>query len=354
MNYFKFLGKKNRIIQMKMFSNLITKVAMFSTKKYDREYFKSNICENKSKLAITYIEEQLNENTYIMAQDHSIICVFVNDRLNSEVLIKLSELNIKKIVLRCAGFNNINLEKAKELNFRIVRVPAYSPHSVAEHAVCLMLALNRKLKKSIDRSRDLNFELDGLLGFDMNGKTVGVIGTGRIGLILIKILLGFGCKVICCDPFKNPEVESLGLPYVDLNTIYKESDIISLHCFLNNETFHTINEKAINQMKKGVMIINTSRGALIDTHAVILGLKSGQVGYLGIDVIEHEEDVFFSDLSDSVIQNDEIARLLVFNNVIITAHQAFFTKEAINNIALTTIENIICLAEDKVCKNQIN
>lgn len=333
-------------------SNII-KVAMFSSRKYDREHFEENLKNYSSKIQITYYSEQLNENTYIMAQGHSIVCVFVNDVLNAEVLDKLSKLGINKVVFRCAGFNNIDLEKSRELNFKVARVPAYSPNAIAEHAVCLMLMLNRKMKKSVDRSRDLNFELDGLLGFDMAGKTVGVLGTGRIGFCLIKILLGFGCRVLCFDPFKNPEVEKMGLPYVDLDTIYRESDIISLHCFLTKENFHMIGEKQINQMKKGVMIINTSRGPLIDTHAVIEGLKSGQIGYLGIDVVEHEEEIFFTDCSDSVLKDDDIARLLVFNNVVITGHQAFFTKEAINTIAQTTLGNIVCMVENKECKNYV-
>ena len=326
------------------------KVAMFSSKKYDKEFFEKAILSQKLNLKITYIQEQLNENTFIMATDHSIVCVFVNDKLNSDVLIKLSKIGVSKIALRCAGFNNIDLEKAKELKFKICRVPGYSPNAIAEHAICLMLALNRKLKKSIDRSRDLNFELEGLIGFDMLGKTVGIIGTGRIGFCLIKILLGFGCKVICNDPFKNPEVEKLGLSYVDLETIYKDSDIISIHCFMNNENYHMINEKQIQLMKRGVMIINTSRGGLINTHSIIEGLKSGHIGYLGIDVVEHEEEIFFNDQSDTVLQDDDIARLLTFNNVIITGHQAFFTKEAINTIAQITLENIKCFIEDKECK----
>lgn len=330
-----------------------TKLAIFSTRNYDKTYFTKMNEELGIHYEMTFFECQLNAKTGIMAKDHHAVCVFVNDDLSKEVLDILHEQDIKTIVLRCAGFNNIDLEYAKEKRFKIARVPAYSPNAIAEHAVCLMLALNRRIKKSIDRVREGNFSLDGLLGFDMVNKTVGVIGTGRIGAILAKIVHGFGCKVLLFDPYKNQELVNLGMKYVEMDEVLTSSDIISLHCNLTAENTHLINEEVIKTMRDGVMIINTSRGALLDTKAIIRGLKSGKIGYLGIDVVEHEEDIFFKDLSDSTVKDDDILRLMSFNNVIITAHQAFFTKEALTCIAQTTLSNLRDIVEGSECKNLI-
>jgi D-lactate dehydrogenase len=252
----------------------------------------------------------------------------------------LNDEKVALIALRCAGFNNVDVDAAAHAGVGVVRVPAYSPYAVAEHTVGLILALNRKLHKSYSRVRDYNFALDGLLGFDLHGKTVGVTGTGKIGQIFAKLMMGFGCKILAYDKYPSKELEGQGVQYADLPELYENSDIISLHCPLTHGTYHIINEYAIGLMKKDVMIINTSRGPLIDTGAVIGGLKSGKVGYLGLDVYEEEEELFFEDLSQKVIQDDQFVRLQTFPNVLITAHQAFFTKEAVSNITRTTLENI--------------
>jgi D-lactate dehydrogenase len=280
------------------------------------------------------------EKTLPLAKGYDAICVFVNDVVHAPVIEGLKENGVKLIALRCAGFNNVDIGKAADLGMGVVRVPAYSPYAVAEHSLGLILTLNRKFHKAYTRVRDGNFALDGLLGFDLHDKTIGIIGTGRIGQIFIKLIKGFSCEVLAYDKFPNKEVEASGVKYVGLQELYSKSDVISLHCPLNHETYHIINEYAIESMKDNVMIVNTSRGKLIDTGAVIDGLKAGKVGYLGLDVYEEEEDLFFEDLSDTVIQDDQFVRLQTFPNVLITAHQAFFTKEAINNIARTTFENI--------------
>ena len=248
--------------------------------------------------------------------------------------------------MRCAGFNNVDLDTAKELGLVVTRVPAYSPESVAEHTIALIMGLNRKLHKAYNRVKDDNFSLAGLLGFDLHGKTVGVIGTGQIGLALVRILKGFGCRIICFDPNESDEVTTLGGSYVPLEAIFSQSDIISLHCPLMSKTNHLINEQSIAQMKDGVMIINTSRGGLVDTQSVINGLKNRKIGYLGLDVYEMEGDLFFEDKSLEIIQDDVFQRLLTFPNVIITGHQGFFTQEALQKIAETTIENILTSADE--------
>ncbi|MCG8700711.1 MAG: 2-hydroxyacid dehydrogenase, partial [Bacteroidales bacterium] len=294
----------------------------------------------KFKFDITYFESRMYEKTVPLAKGFDVVCVFVNDSLQAPVLEGLKEQGVKLIALRCAGFNNVDIVKAAELGIGIVRVPAYSPYAVAEHTLGLMLALNRKLHRAYSRVRDANFALDGLLGFDLHGKTIGVIGTGKIGQIFISLLKGFGVKILAYDKFPNENLKKQGIEYVDLQDLYSQSDIISLHCPLTHETYHIINEYAIRTMKENVMIINTSRGPLIDTAAVIEGLKSGRVGYLGLDVYEEEEALFFEDLSGTVIQDDQFVRLQTFPNVLITAHQAFFTKEAVHNISQTTFENI--------------
>src|SRR5690606_29504171 len=252
----------------------------------------------------------------------------------------LSANGVKLIALRCAGFNNVDIETSKKLQLRVVRVPAYSPYAVAEHATAIILALNRKTHKAYNRVRENNFSLDKLTGFDLNGKTVGVIGTGQIGLAFCKIMGGFGCKVIACDVAESKKAVALGVQYVSQDTLLQTSDIVSLHCPLTPDTYHLINENALSKMKPGVMLINTSRGGLIDTKAAISALKSSKLGFLGIDVYEEEENLFFKDLSELIIQDDDISRLMTFPNVLITAHQAFLTREALTQIAKTTLDNI--------------
>jgi D-lactate dehydrogenase len=286
------------------------------------------------------LEPRLDSATVALAAGHEVVCAFVNDRLDAEVVGRLKESGVRLIALRCAGYNNVDLKAAAAQGVGVVRVPAYSPNAVAEHALGLMLCLNRHYHRSFARLREGNFSLDGLLGFDMHGKTVGVVGTGRIGQVLSGILKGMGCRILAHDTFPSKELAATGVEYVELQRLYEESDIISLHCPLTQETFHIVNEYSIAAMKKGVMIVNTSRGPLIDTEAVIVALKAGKVGYLGLDVYEEEQGLFFEDLTDKVIQDDMFVRLQAFPNVLITAHQAFFTKEAVANIAATTMENV--------------
>ncbi|MFP4321949.1 MAG: 2-hydroxyacid dehydrogenase [Anaerolineales bacterium] len=315
------------------------KVAVFSTKPYDRHYLEQANTEHDHEL--TFFEPRLMRNTLPLARDFEAICPFVNDVLDADNLRQLSDMGIRLIALRAAGFNNIDLAAAQLLDITIARVPAYSPYAVAEHTVALILTLNRKIHRAYDRVRDGNFSLDGLLGFDLHNRCVGIIGTGKIGIITAEILKGFGTNVVAYDLFPNKQYEESGLlSYVDLPELFSKSDIISLHCPLTPDTYHILNTRAVNQMKPGVMIINTSRGALIDAQAMIDGLKSEQIGYLGLDVYEEEADLFFEDFSERVIQDDVFARLLTFPNVIITGHQGFFTREALQNIADTTLANI--------------
>ena len=312
------------------------KIAFFSAKTYDKEFFNRYVTTHE----LIYFEAQLNEQTVNLTAGCNAVCVFVNDKLNKAVLDQLKSKGIKLIALRCAGFNNVDLESAKANNIKVVRVPAYSPHAVAEHAVALILTLNRKTHKAYNRVREGNFSLERLTGFDLFEKTVGVIGTGKIGQAFCNIMLGFGCKVLAFDLFENKELAAKGVEYVPLIDVLQQSDIISLHCPLNEQTKHIINGQTIAMMKEGVMLINTSRGGLIDTPAVIALLKNGKIGYLGLDVYEQEEKLFFKDLSENIIQDDMIMRLLSFPNVLITSHQGFFTEEALTQIAQTTLSNI--------------
>lgn len=284
----------------------------------------------------------LNETTAALVSNTQAVCVFVNDQVNEQVCAQLAAAGVRIIALRCAGFNNVNLEAAKKHQLRVCRVPAYSPESVAEHAVAMILTLNRKTHKAYNRVREQNYSLNGLLGFNLFGKTVGVVGTGNIGACFCKIMLGFGCRVIAYDIIKNPALEKLGVTYVPMEEVLK-SAIISLHCPLTPETHHLINENTLLQMEPGVMLINTSRGGLIDTKAVIQALKKGIIGYLGMDVYEQEENLFFKDLSNRLLEDETLQRLASFHNVLITAHQAFFTEEALHEIATTTLKNIISL-----------
>jgi D-lactate dehydrogenase len=312
-------------------------VAIFSAKKYDREFLNA---ANGSLHKLRFFEPHLNEETVSLAAGFEAVCVFVNDQVNAAVIATLESLGVRLIALRCAGYNNVDLSAAKKHGVTVVRVPAYSPYAVAEHTIALMLALNRKLHRAYNRVREGNLALDGLVGFDMHGKTVGVIGTGQIGTVVAQILIGFGCPTLAFDPFPNAACRSLGVRYVELNQLFAESDIITVHCPLTPENKHLINGQALEKMKKGVMLINTSRGALLDTVAIIEGLKNGKIGYLGLDVYEEEEEIFFEDRSGLILSDDVFARLLTFPNVIITGHQAFFTREALLNIAATTIDNI--------------
>ncbi len=313
-------------------------IVFFSTKPYDKKYFEaSNKNFNNN---IRFVDPHLSLETIDLIDDAPAICVFVNDVLDKPVLSKLKDRGVQLIALRCAGFNNINLEAAHELGLKVVRVPAYSPHAVAEHTVGLMLSLNRKIHRAYIRVRDGNFSLNGLLGFNFSGRTVGIIGTGKIGSIVARMLVAFGMKVLAYDPYPNPECEQLGISYVGKDELLEKSDVVTLHCPLTDETHHLIDESALSIMKDNVMLINTSRGAMLDTHAIIKGLKSKKIGYLGLDVYEQEDDLFFEDLSWEIIQDDVFERLLTFPNVLVTAHQGFFTSDALKNIADTTLKSI--------------
>jgi D-lactate dehydrogenase len=325
------------------------KISFFSTQPYDKTFFTRY---NEGQVfELDFQEAQLTEKTVELVNNAGAVCVFVNDVVNANVCRELAAKGVKVIALRCAGFNNVDLQAAKINGLRVCRVPAYSPEAVAEHAVAMILTLNRKTHKAYNRVREQNFSLNGLLGFNLHGKTVGVIGTGNIGKAFCRIMLGFGCRVLAFDIIANKEMEAAGVTYHPLSEVLN-TDIVSIHCPLNHQTQHLINPETILMMKKGVMLINTSRGALVDTKAVIEALKSGHIGYLGIDVYEQEEHLFFRDLSDRVIQDDEIQRLMSFSNVLITAHQAFFTEEALSQIATSTLNSVSQLIKNNNLANQ--
>ncbi len=326
------------------------KIAVFSAKRYDREFLDA---ANAGKYALRFLEPHLNEETASLAAGFEAVCVFVNDELSNTVLETIAAFGVKLVALRCAGFNNVDLHAAARLGITVVRVPAYSPHAVAEHSVALILALNRRIHRAYNRVREGNFALDGLLGFDLHGRTVGVIGTGRIGTVFAHIMTGFGCEILCHDPTPDPERLPTTAKIVSLDEIYAKSDIISLHCPLTPENHHLISNTTLARMKDGVMLINTSRGALLDTSDVIEALKCGKVGALGLDVYEEEADLFFEDLSSTIIPDDIFARLLTFPNVLITGHQAFFTREALENIAATTLANIAEWEASGTCRNSV-
>lgn len=327
------------------------KILFYSAQPYDQRYFTASNQSNNYELR--FLEYPLNEDNTALVKDETIVCVFVNDQVNAAVLQLLHKKGVKLIALRCAGFNNVDLKTAAALGIKVVRVPAYSPHAVAEHAITLLLALNRKICKANSRIRDNNFTLNGLEGFDLYQKTVGVIGTGNIGAVFCKIMLGFGCKVLAYDVKSDPSLVAAGVAYVAVDTLLANSDIISLHCPLMDATYHLINAATIATMKRGATLINTSRGALIDTKAVIEGLKNGHIGALGIDVYEQEEQLFFHDHSGSIILDDIISRLMTFPNVLITAHQGFFTQEALTQIADTTLGNISSFINGKQLLNEV-
>ena len=327
------------------------KAAFFSTKTYDQEYFEK--CNQDNRHELNFFETSLNRHTASLGNGFDAVCVFVNDTLDKPTIEKLSENGIKLIALRCAGFNNVDLEAAAANNIKIVRVPAYSPQAVAEHAVALILTLNRKTHKAYNRVRENNFSLERLVGFNLYGKTVGIIGTGIIGIAFAKIMLGFGCKVIAYDIKPSDELKDLGVVYEDIDKILSKSDIISLHCPLNEETHHLLDAKAFDKMKTGAMLINTGRGALIDTSAVVNALKNEKLGYLGIDVYEQESGLFFKDHSETVNKDDDFLKLLSFPNVLITGHQGFFTKEALEQIATVTLENLTDFEQGNDLKNEV-
>ncbi|AWV98806.1 2-hydroxyacid dehydrogenase [Arcticibacterium luteifluviistationis] len=325
------------------------KIAVFSTQSYDKEY----LDKFKEDLNLTYFEASLNTSTVSLTKGYDVVCAFVNDKLDKETIDTLAKNGVKAIAMRCAGYNNVDLTAAADNNITVMHVPVYSPHAIAEHAVALILTLNRKTHKAYNRVREGNFSLQNLTGFDLYNKTVGVIGTGEIGAIFCKIMLGFGCKVLAFDMVESAELKSAGVQFESMENILKQSDIISLHCPLTPKTFHLFDEEAFAKMKKGAMLINTSRGGVIDTSAVIEALKNRTLGYLGIDVYEQEDKLFFHDLSESVIQDDQIQRLISFPNVLITSHQGFFTKEALDQIAITTLKNITNFASGNTIENEV-
>ena len=328
------------------------KIAFFSTKPYDQRSFQA--ANEQHHHDLVFFEPRLDPSTVALAEGFPVVCVFINDELTEETLQAIARTGTKAIALRCAGFNNVDLQVAAELGLTVVRVPAYSPYAVAEHAVGLILSLNRKLYRAYNRVRDDNFELNGLLGFDIHGKTVGVVGTGKIGACFARIMHGFGAQLLAYDVYENPACLELGVTYVGLNELLAQSDIISLHCPLLPATHHLINDETLQQVKPGAMLVNTSRGALVNTRAVIDALKSGRLGYFGSDVYEEEEAIFFQDHSDRVIQDETFQLLQSFPNVVMTAHQAFFTKEAINNIAETTLTNITDVTAGRECPNTVH
>jgi D-lactate dehydrogenase len=313
------------------------KVLVYSTRPYDEESLNS---ANHGKHQLHFTEARLDKPTAALAKDYPAVCCFVDDALNAGVLTQLNKGGTSLVALRSTGFNNVDLEAAEEKGMTVMRVSRYSPYAVAEFAVCIMLALNRKIHRAYDRVREGNFLLDGLLGFDLHGKVVGIVGTGRIGAVLAQILHGFDCKLLGYDIKENPDCSSLGMKYVTLEELLSQSDIVSLHTPLNKHTRHMINAKTLASMKRGAMLINTSRGALVDSRALITALKKLHLGAAGLDVYEEESHIYFKNLSDEIITDDVISRLTTFPNVIITGHQAFFTKEALNIIADTTIKNI--------------
>lgn len=321
------------------------KITFFSAKPYDKEFFiKGNA---RFGFEFTFFETHLGPHIVQAVEPTDAICVFVNDKVNKQVIEVLAQKGVKVIALRCAGFNNVDLDAAKENNIKVCRVPAYSPEAVAEHALAMMLTLNRKTHKAYNRVREQNFSLHGLLGFTMKGKTVGIIGTGHIGAEMAKIMKGMSCHVIAYDVQQNPELVERGIQYLSLDEVLKQSDIITLHCPLMPQTHHMINAGALATMKKGAMLINTSRGGLIDTPAVIDSLKEQHLGYLGIDVYEQEEKIFFRDLSENIIADETLQLLMSFPNVLVTAHQAFFTREALEQITDVTLNNVNLLLQNK-------
>ena len=327
------------------------KMAVFSTKPYDAKFLVA--ANARAGHELNFFEEKLSPHTAKLAEGHSAVCAFVNDILNARTLDVLHGQTVRFVALRCAGFNQVDVRYASSLGLKIAHVPAYSPYAVAEFALALVLALNRRIHRAYNRVRDGNFSIDGLLGFDLHEKTVGIVGTGKIGRVLSGLFTGFGVNLLGYDLYQSREFIDLGGSYVDLDTLFAESDIISLHCPLTPQTFHLIDAESIAKMKTGVMIINTSRGALVDASAVIEGLKSEQIGYLGLDVYEQEADLFYENLSERIIQDDVLQRLVTFPNVIVTSHQAYFTDRALENISNTTVANLTAFERGDTLVNEV-
>lgn len=327
------------------------KIAIYSTKHYDQKYLEQ--VNQQYGFELVFFDFLLSESTAKTAVDCDAVCIFVNDDGSRPVLEELAGLGVRYIALRCAGFNNVDLDAAAELGLQVVRVPAYSPEAVAEHAVGLMMTLNRRIHRAYQRTRDANFSLDGLTGFNMHNKTAGIIGTGKIGIATLRILKGFGMRLLAFDPYPSEQALALGAEYVDLKTLFAESHVISLHCPLTAENHHLLNAQAFSQMRDGVMIINTSRGGLIDSQAAIDALKQQKIGALGMDVYENERDLFFEDKSNDVIQDDVFRRLSACHNVLFTGHQAFLTAEALTAISDTTLENLSQLNRGETCQNRV-
>lgn len=326
------------------------KIALFSAKDYEKDLFREALGQEHE---ISFFKNQLRAGTAVLAEGHDVVVSFVNDCLNRECLSQLKEAGVRLIALRCAGYNHVDLHAAHELGLPVVRVPEYSPYAVAEHALALLLAVNRHIHKAYVRVRENNFTLHGLMGFDLRGKTVGVIGTGKIGKVFCDLLTGFGCEVIAHDPFPNAELVNRGVSYVELPELMHRSKVISLHCPLTPSTHHIIDDETLAFCEEGVVLVNTSRGALVDSKALIRALKSKKVGAVALDVYEEEAGIFFEDLSDQVIEDDTLMRLMTFPNVLITSHQAFFTREAMENIAATTAVNIRAFAVGQELKNEV-
>lgn len=327
------------------------RVTVFGTKPYDRTFLDAANVAGRHKLL--YFDERFNERTAVLQGDAPAACLFVNDTCDDDALTALAQQGCRLVALRCAGFNNVDLRAAQRLGLKVVHVPAYSPYAVAEHALGLILCLNRKIHRAYNRLREGNFALHGLLGFDMHGRTVGIVGTGKIGMILARTLAAMGCRVLAYDPYPNPQLMQFGGAYVELPEIWKSADVISLHCPLTPQSHHLVNAASIARMKRGVMLVNTSRGGLVDTEAVIQALKSGQIGHLALDVYEQEADLFFENLSDTIIQDDQFQLLLTFPNVLITGHQAYFTAQALTNIAETTMANLTAFEQGGPLPNEV-
>ena len=327
------------------------KIAVFSAKRYDREFLSA--ANAGAGHHLRYFDAPLDLESVALAAGHDAVCIFVNDTADAPVIEALASGGTRLVALRCTGFNNVDMQAAAQFGIKVVRVVTYSPYSVAEHAVALLQAINRKIHRAYNRTRDSNFSLDGLMGFDLHGKTVAVVGTGKIGRVFARIMLGFGCEVLGYDKYPSPEFEALGARYAKPGEIGATADIISLHCPLTPETHHIVNRVTLARTKRGALLINTSRGGLIDTEATIEALKSGQLGGLAIDVYEQEADLFFRDLSSTVISDDVFQRLLSFPNVIVTGHQAFFTEEAISTICETTINSVTEFANGQALTNEI-
>jgi len=327
------------------------KVAFYSTKAYDRESFDRFLPDSGHSLS--YFEAKLDIHTVSLAEGHQAICSFVNDHIDAAIVKKMNQLGIRLIALRCAGYNQIDLHASAEHDIKIVRVPAYSPEAVAEHAMALILTLARKTHKAYNRVRDNNFSIEGLTGFNIHGKTIGVIGTGAIGRAFCRIVKGFGCTIVAHDLVEDDKMKELGVKYLPLDEVFAKSHIISLHCPLTPDTHHLINASTIAEMQDGVALINTSRGALIETKAVINALKNKKIGYLGIDVYEQEENIFFKNLSEEIMQDEQIARLMTFPNVLVTGHQAFLTKEALEQISQTTLDNLSAFEKGEKLINEV-